>query len=57
VRPPRTQGGSVAHILKYAHPSGLPEALIASVMRPVAQALEYVHANGGMHRCGRAGFP
>jgi serine/threonine protein kinase len=53
--PAGCQGGSMSHIIKFAHREGLPEQVIASVMRPVVQALEYVHANGGMHRCGGGG--
>ena len=44
------QGGSMADILKAAGGVGLQEVLIASIMQPVAQALAYIHQQGGMHR-------
>jgi serine/threonine-protein kinase OSR1/STK39 len=47
---PFISGGSVLHIMKYAHSDGLDEVLIATIMRDVLKALEYVHKQGGIHR-------
>ncbi|KAF8056256.1 fray2 [Scenedesmus sp. PABB004] len=52
---PYMQGGSVAHIMRYAHPDGLSEPVIATIMREVLRALAYVHAHGGIHRDIKAG--
>lgn len=47
---PFISGGSVLHVMKYAHPDGLDEVVIATIMRDVLRALEYVHKQGGIHR-------
>jgi len=52
---PYISGGSVLHIMKYAYPEGLDEASIATIMRDVLRALDYVHKQGGIHRDVKAG--
>ena len=47
---PFISGGSVLHIMKYGHPEGLDEAVIATIMREVLKALDYVHKHAGIHR-------
>lgn len=47
---PFISGGSVLHIMKYAHPDGLDEVIVATIMRDVLKALDYVHKQGGIHR-------
>lgn len=38
-----SQGGSVAHIMKFKYPDGLDEVAIATIIKPVLKALEYIH--------------
>lgn len=52
---PFISGGSVLHIIKYAHPEGLEELVISTIMRDVLKALDYVHRQGGIHRDIKAG--
>eukprot|EP00878_Enallax_costatus_P026705 GHUV01028685.1.p1 GENE.GHUV01028685.1~~GHUV01028685.1.p1 ORF type:complete len:224 (+),score=49.17 GHUV01028685.1:477-1148(+) len=52
---PYMEGGSVAHILRYKHPDGLPEVVIATIMKEVLRALAYVHSHGAIHRDVKAG--
>lgn len=47
---PYVAGGSVLNIMKYAFNEGLEEPIIATVMRDVLKALEYLHKNGIIHR-------
>jgi serine/threonine-protein kinase OSR1/STK39 len=47
---PFISGGSVLHIMKWEHPDGLEEVIIATIMVLVLRALEYVHKQGGIHR-------
>eukprot|EP00951_Prasinocladus_malaysianus_P040253 scaffold459947_cov48-Prasinocladus_malaysianus.AAC.1 len=47
---PYVKGGSVLNIIKYAHPKGLEEPVIATILREVLKALEYVHKQGAIHR-------
>ncbi|MEW5303120.1 MAG: hypothetical protein WDW36_005843 [Sanguina aurantia] len=52
---PFVAGGSVLHIMKYNYPEGLDEIVIATIMRDVLKALEYVHKQGSIHRDVKAG--
>ncbi|GAX82215.1 hypothetical protein CEUSTIGMA_g9643.t1 [Chlamydomonas eustigma] len=52
---PFISGGSVLHIIKYAYPEGLDEIVIATIMREVLKAIDYVHRQGGIHRDIKAG--
>ncbi|KAG2486536.1 hypothetical protein HYH03_014837 [Edaphochlamys debaryana] len=52
---PYMEGGSVAHVMRYAHPQGLDEPLIATIAREVLRALEYLHKQGAIHRDVKAG--
>lgn len=52
---PFMEGGSVAHLMQYCHPQGLDEVLVASIMKPVLEALRYIHKNEGLHRDVKAG--
>ena len=52
---PFITGGSVLHIMKYSFPEGLEEVAIATIIRDVLRALEYVHKQGGIHRDIKAG--
>ncbi|PNH08988.1 Serine/threonine-protein kinase OSR1 [Tetrabaena socialis] len=52
---PFVSGGSVLHIMKYAHPEGLDEVVIATIGREVLKGLDYVHKNGSIHRDVKAG--
>lgn len=47
---PYMAGGSCLHILKAAHPDGLGEVVIATVLREVLKGLEYLHDHGYIHR-------
>jgi serine/threonine-protein kinase OSR1/STK39 len=47
---PYVAGGSVLNIMKYAFNEGLEEPIIATIMRDVLKALEYLHKNGIIHR-------
>ncbi|EFJ47105.1 hypothetical protein VOLCADRAFT_105178 [Volvox carteri f. nagariensis] len=52
---PFVAGGSVLHIMKYGHPEGLNETIIATIGREVLKGLDYVHKNGSIHRDVKAG--
>ncbi|XP_009628098.1 uncharacterized protein [Nicotiana tomentosiformis] len=52
---PYMAGGSCLHILKAAHPDGLGEVVIATVLREVLKGLEYLHDHGYIHRDVKAG--
>ncbi|KVH98087.1 Protein kinase, ATP binding site-containing protein [Cynara cardunculus var. scolymus] len=47
---PFMPGGSCLHILKSAHPEGFEEVVIATILREVLKALEYLHHHGLIHR-------
>eukprot|EP00026_Physarum_polycephalum_P005841 Phypoly_transcript_05880.p1 GENE.Phypoly_transcript_05880~~Phypoly_transcript_05880.p1 ORF type:complete len:419 (+),score=59.78 Phypoly_transcript_05880:371-1627(+) len=48
-------GGSCSDILRCAHTRGLDEAAIKIILKDVLKALEYLHANGRIHRDIKAG--
>lgn len=48
-------GGSCSDIMRTAHPRGLDEAAIKIILKDVLKALEYLHANGRIHRDIKAG--
>ncbi|XP_071742546.1 serine/threonine-protein kinase BLUS1-like isoform X1 [Rutidosis leptorrhynchoides] len=52
---PFMPGGSCLHILKSAHPEGFEEVVIATILREVLKALEYLHHHGLIHRDVKAG--
>nr|XP_043606451.1 serine/threonine-protein kinase OSR1 [Erigeron canadensis] len=52
---PFMAGGSCLHILKASHPEGFEEAIIATILREVLKALEYLHHHGHIHRDVKAG--
>lgn len=52
---PFMPGGSCLHILKSSHPEGFEEVVIATILREVLKALEYLHHHGLIHRDVKAG--
>ncbi|KAK8923765.1 CBL-interacting protein kinase 12 [Platanthera zijinensis] len=52
---PYMSGGSCLHIMKYAHPEGFEEPVIATVLYEVLKALIYLHSEGHIHRDVKAG--
>nr|XP_043636549.1 STE20/SPS1-related proline-alanine-rich protein kinase-like [Erigeron canadensis] len=52
---PFMPGGSCLHILKSAHPDGFDEIVIATILREVLKALDYLHHHGLIHRDVKAG--
>ncbi|KAK9806028.1 hypothetical protein WJX73_007033 [Symbiochloris irregularis] len=52
---PYVAGGSILNIMKYDHPDGLEEPVIATVLREVLKGLEYLHKQGSIHRDVKAG--
>lgn len=52
---PYISGGSMLNVMKYAHPDGLPEAIIAVVLRDVLKGLDYMHRHDNIHRDVKAG--
>lgn len=52
---PYMSGGSCLHIMKSAYPDGFEEQIIATFLREVLRALEYLHSHGHIHRDVKAG--
>ncbi|KAK2976607.1 hypothetical protein RJ640_021409, partial [Escallonia rubra] len=52
---PYKAGGSCLHILKAVYPEGFEELVIATILREVLKALEYLHHHGHIHRDVKAG--
>jgi len=52
---PYVAGGSVLNIMKYAYPEGLEEPVIATILKEVLKAMEYMHRQGAIHRDVKAG--
>ncbi|KAI3673674.1 hypothetical protein L6452_39798 [Arctium lappa] len=52
---PFMAGGSCLHMLKASHPEGFEEVVIATILREVLKALEYLHHHGHIHRDVKAG--
>lgn len=47
---PYMASGSCLHIMKSSYPEGFEQAVIATLLREVLQALVYLHSNGHIHR-------
>ncbi|KAI3825746.1 hypothetical protein L1987_07354 [Smallanthus sonchifolius] len=52
---PFMAGGSCLHMLKASYPEGFEEVIIATILREVLKALEYLHHHGHIHRDVKAG--
>lgn len=52
---PYMAGGSCLHIMKSVFPEGFEEVIIATILRDVLKALEYLHNHGHIHRDVKAG--
>ncbi|KAH9321541.1 hypothetical protein KI387_016180, partial [Taxus chinensis] len=52
---PYMSGGSCLHIMKSVYPDGFEEAVIATILKEVLKALEYLHCHGHIHRDVKAG--
>ncbi|KAM0010773.1 putative protein kinase STE-STE20-Fray family [Helianthus debilis subsp. tardiflorus] len=52
---PFMAGGSCLHMLKAFHPEGFEEVVIATILREVLKALEYLHRHGHIHCVIKAG--
>ncbi|XP_020189440.1 uncharacterized protein [Aegilops tauschii subsp. strangulata] len=47
--------GSCLHLMKVAHPDGLEEPVICSILKETLKALAYLHGQGHIHRDVKAG--
>jgi len=52
---PYLAGGSALNLMKWAHPGGFEEPVIACIVKAVLKALDYFHRNGNIHRDIKAG--
>jgi serine/threonine-protein kinase OSR1/STK39 len=52
---PYVHGGSVLNIMRFRFQDGLEEPAIATIMKEVLKALDYLHRNGIIHRDIKAG--
>jgi serine/threonine-protein kinase OSR1/STK39 len=52
---PYVHGGSVLNIMRFKYPDGLEEPAIATIMKSVLKAMDYLHKNGIIHRDIKAG--
>ncbi|KAF2074269.1 hypothetical protein CYY_004402 [Polysphondylium violaceum] len=43
-------GGSLADIIKYKYPNGLPEVLAITILKALLKGLEYLHSHQRIHR-------
>lgn len=52
---PYVHGGSVLNIMRFKYPDGLEEPAIATIMKSVLKAMDYLHRHGIIHRDIKAG--
>ena len=52
---PFLAGGSTLNLMKWSHPSGFEEPVIACIVKAALKALDYFHRNGNIHRDIKAG--
>jgi len=52
---PYIHGGSVLNIMRFKYPDGLEEPAIATIMKSVLKAMDYLHKHGIIHRDIKAG--
>ena len=52
---PFLAGGSTLNLMKWSHPGGFEEPVIACIVKAALKALDYFHRNGNIHRDIKAG--
>ena len=52
---PYLAGGSALNLMKWSHPGGFEEPVIACIVKAALKALDYFHRNGNIHRDIKAG--
>ena len=52
---PYLAGGSALNLMKWSHPTGFQEPVIACIVKAACKALDYFHRNGNIHRDVKAG--